>query len=172
MPVPEITDILTVLKDRPTGLQVPLVANDPLSGVRRLSTDYLRREAANRALGDSGETFILADERERLIRCGHENLASRIEHTAKVKGDHEGFDILSFEANGREKLIEVKTTKYGKDTPFFPTQNEVLVSQANSTQYHLYRLFQFGNDPSLYTLPGALSTSCHLAPVTFQAVPR
>ena len=32
------------------------------------------------------------------------------EHIAKTKGDSEGFDVLSFDCNGVERLIEVKTS--------------------------------------------------------------
>lgn len=172
MPVPEVDDILAILTKRPTGLQLPMLAREPVARSIRLPTDYLRREAGNRALGSAGEAFILNYERARLIHAGHESLAARIEHTSRVRGDHEGFDILSFESNGAERLIEVKTTKYGRDTPFFATQNEIVVSEANRVQYQVYRLFQFRKSPALYTVPGAISTSCQLAPVTYRAIPK
>jgi hypothetical protein len=31
-----------------------------------------------------------------------------------TRGDHEGFDILSFESGGTERLVEVKTTGFGR----------------------------------------------------------
>lgn len=172
MPVPEVEDILTILSDPPTGLQLPQIVADPGSRLDRLPTDYLKREASNRSLGNAGELFILNYERARLISLGKDALASRIEHTSRVKGDYEGYDILSFERGGEERLIEVKTTKYGSETPFFATRNEVVVSEANSVRYQVYRLFHFRNKPSLYTLRGAISTSCQLSPVSYQAVPR
>jgi Domain of unknown function (DUF3883) len=81
-------------------------------------------------------------------------LAARIEHTAKIKGDYAGFDILSFEVTGAERLIEVKTTKYGKTTPFFATSNEVQVSEQNASQYCVYRLFTFAENPRFYRFLG------------------
>ncbi|WP_242541974.1 protein NO VEIN domain-containing protein [Leptolyngbya sp. Cla-17] len=33
----------------------------------------------------------------------------------------------TFEADGRDRFIEVKTTAYGKQVPFFVSQNEVMV---------------------------------------------
>lgn len=77
---------------------------------------FIEREARNRSLGLAGEELVIQFEQERLIRAGCERLAARIEHTSRVRGDHEGYDILSFETDGAERLIEVKTTKYGKET--------------------------------------------------------
>ncbi len=172
MPVPEVEEILGILTTRPEGLQLPHFVSDPGARPDRLPTDYLKREASNRSLGAAGEQFILNYERARLISSGNEALASRIEHTSKVRGDHEGYDILSFEDSGEERLIEVKTTKYGRNTPFYATRNEIVVSEANRTKYQVYRLFQFRKVPALYTLPGAISTSCQLSPVSFHAVPK
>lgn len=131
------------------------------------STNYLEREARNRSLGLAGEEFVLNYERARLIHAGREKLAARIEHTSVVRGDHEGYDILSFEDSGAERLIEVKTTKYGKDTPFFLSRNEVAVSGRESERYFLYRMFAFRDAPGMYSLTGAMDKACELSPTTF-----
>ena len=94
------------------------------------------------------------------------------EHTSKVRGDSKGYDILSFDESGVERLIEVKTTKYGIDTPFFVSRNEVVTSERRSLLYHVYRLYAFRAAPKLYTLPGAVSQSCKLAANSFLALPR
>lgn len=172
MVVPEIEDILSIVTEAPHLTPVPTrVAEARLAGAR-LTTDYVEREARNRSLGLAGEEFILGYERARLIRAGCESLADRIEHTSQVKGDHEGFDILSFESDGTERLIEVKTTKYGKETPFFVSRNEVAVSEKNSPQYHVYRMFGFRTSPRFYTLQGAITASCELTAASFLAIPR
>ena len=111
-------------------------------------------------------------ERARLIHVGRENLANRIEHTSKVRGDYEGYDILSFDDAGAERLIEVKTTKYGAETPFFVSRNEVTASERRASLYHVYRLYGFRDAPKLYTLPGAISQSCQLSAASFLAMPR
>jgi hypothetical protein len=170
--VPEVDDILAILTERPTpSVKAPSIAEPILQSIR-LATNYLEREARNRSLGSAGEVFVLNYERARLIRLGKENLAGRIEHTAKVRGDSEGYDILSFEGSGRERLIEVKTTKYGSETPFYVSRNEVVVSKRDAEKYHLYRLFDFRESPSLFTLSGAIETSCLLSPTTYLASPR
>ena len=86
-----------------------------------------------------------------------------------MRGDHAGYDILSFEETGAERLIEVKTTKYGSDTPFFVTRNEVVTSERCGSAYQVYRLFAFRHAPRLYTLPGAIR--CELQAVC-RDVPR
>ena len=164
--MPSVDDILKVLTDPPKALHrtSEAAALAPARGV-----NYLELEARNSALGLAGEQFILAYEKARLIAADREALALRIEHVSKEVGDAEGFDIRSFDASGADRLIEVKTTKHGRDTPFFVSRNEVRVSQSRSEQYHLYRLFEFKVDPRLFMLRGALSSTCTLDPTNFIA---
>jgi hypothetical protein len=170
--VPEVEDILAALTERPKPRPDTPKATEPFIPAIRLPTNYIEREARNRSLGSAGELFALNFERARLIHAGKETLAAKIEHTAKVRGDHAGYDILSFEASGAERLIEVKTTKYGMDTPFFVTRNEVATSDRHAEQYQLYRLFAFREAPRLYTLPGAIGNTCRLSAATFLAAPK
>lgn len=123
-------------------------------------------------MGSAGEEFVINYEKARLIHSGKERLAGRIEHTSRVRGDAEGFDILSFEETGEERLIEVKTTKYGQETPFFVSRNELAVSEARLDRYHLYRLFRFKVAPQLFILEGSLSKTCTLAASTYMASVR
>lgn len=91
--------------------------------------NYLQQEARNASLGKAGEELVPNFERTRLLRLEQESLADRVEHIAVTEGDGAGFDIRSFEADGRDRFIEVKTTAYGRQVPFFVSQNEVVVSQ-------------------------------------------
>lgn len=171
MVVPEVEDILSILTSAPKiPREPPRVAEAPPP--IRLTTNYIEREARNRSLGSAGELFVLNYERARLIHIGKDALAARIEHTSQIRGDHEGYDILSFDQSGAERLIEVKTTKYGPETPFFVTRNEVATSERRSPLYHVYRLYAFRRLPKLYTLPGAISQTCALSASTFLALPR
>jgi hypothetical protein len=167
--VPEVDDILSILTNPPSP-EAPRSTARELSALRpAFLVNYLEREARNRSLGDAGEEFVLNFERARLIHAGHGVLADKIEHTARMRGDAAGFDILSFETSGRERLIEVKTTKYGRETPFFVSRNEVTVSESHASDYHLYRLFAFRASPQLFTLNGALSATCQLSASSFLA---
>lgn len=168
--VPTVDDILRVLIDPPEPkdkAQPELRERSPSYQPR--FTDYLAREARNRNLGLLGEEFVYRYEQARLTRAGYENLASKIQHVSKLRGDGDGYDILSFEMSGKERLIEVKTTKYGSETPFYVSRNEANVSRQNSELYHLYRLFSFREDPKLFILDGALDVTCILEPELFSA---
>ncbi len=170
--MPEVEDILSVLTEAPQLSVDASNVHDPAVFKPRLSTNYIEREARNRSLGAAGEAFVLAYERARLIKSGREALAAKIEHTSKVRGDHEGYDILSFEDSGAERLIEVKTTKYGIQTPFFVTRNEVSVSEKNANRYQVYRMFSFRQTPRMYALHGSIHNNCRLTAATFLALPR
>jgi len=169
--VPEVDDILAVLTAAPKGTGDHRSA-EPVRPVVRLATNYIEREARNRSLGLAGELFVLNYERARLIHTGNERLAARVEHTSQVRGDFEGYDVLSFDETGAERLIEVKTTKYGAETPFFVTRNEVSTSERCSALYHVYRLYGFRQTPRLYTLSGSISQTCRLSAASFIAMPQ
>lgn len=134
-----------------------------------IKRDYLEREAQNQSLGLAGEEFVVQFEHWRLNALGQSTLADRVEHVAQSKGDGLGFDILSFEPDGRERFIEVKTTAFGKDTPFFVSKNELTFSRVATQQFHLYRLFEFRKQPRLFDLVGEISDHCLLDPVSFRA---
>lgn len=166
-----VTDFLSRLEKPPT--REPSTEGPALAGQTRPRrpvrlVNYLAREASNASLGRAGEEFVLQFERARLIKRGKECLAERIEHVA-TQDDGAGFDIRSFEESGRDRLIEVKTTAYGKGTPFFVSRNEVAVSHRRSADYKLYRVFKFRRDPHLFTLSGSLAEACELDAIQFSA---
>lgn len=169
---PELGDILATLVDAPR--MDNHMKNFPRAAVKdkpriRKGTDYLALESQNRQLGAAGEQFVLQFEIERLYRAGKGDLASRVERVSETRGDGLGYDVLSFEMSGRERLIEVKTTAYGPMTPFFVSQNEVAVSHEISEQYCVYRAFSFRRDPKLFIKRGALDQNFTLDAVQFLA---
>lgn len=131
--------------------------------------DYLQREARNRSLGAAGEDLVMKYEAQRLHAAGSRALADRIEHVSRTKGDGAGYDILSFEEDGRERFIEVKTTAYIAETPFYVSRNELSFSTEQSAQFHLYRLFDFRKRVRMFMLAGALDANCRLDPVSYRA---
>lgn len=131
--------------------------------------DYLAREARNQSLGRAGEEFVVHYERWRLIQRGHERLADRVEHTSNVRGDGAGYDVLSFEEDGRERFIEVKTTAYAKETPFFISDGELTFANAHQLEFRLYRVFEFRRAPRMFELRGRPDRHCRLDPTTYRA---
>ena len=168
--VPSIDDILSILVDPPEKNEnsYPKIA-DSSQQYSRYSCDYLKREASNIRLGLVGEKFAINFERARLIAAGKENLADKIEHVSIAQGDHLGFDILSFELNGSDRFIECKTTKYGINTPFYISANELRFSEINSCNYYLYRIFEFRESPRIFALHGNIRNDVQLTPTNFSA---
>lgn len=172
--VPSVDDLLRVFVNPPKTeydrrLSRETRATPYALKVVRRGINYLEREARNSALGLAGEEFAIRLEQARLISLGRDRLAARVEHVARTRWDGLGYDVLSFEANGRERLIEVKTTKHAIETPFYVSKNEVEVSAVEADRYHLYRIFDFQKGARIFTLPGAISLSCQLEATTYRA---
>ena len=160
-PVPEVDNILELLVKPPQSSDRSRAIYDR-PPIPRRTMDYLAIEVRNSALGNAGENFALNFERARLIHAGKPSLADRIEHTSVIEGDGAGYDIRSYEADGSDRFIEVKTTKGGKYTPIYLSRNELYVSKDLRERYHLYRPFTFHKNPRLFTLAGALDETCRI----------
>lgn len=165
--MPAVDDILSALVEPPTpGSEEPawLAREAPPP---RHTVDYLRREARNRDLGRAGEKFVVRFEKARLVAEDQDRRAADVEHVSVTQGDHLGYDVLSFEPDGAERLIEVKTTAFGRDTPFYLSRNQVEMSRRDADRYHLHRLFRFRAEPRMFSLSGALEDVCLMNPVEF-----
>ena len=90
--------------------------------------DVAARDQRNRALGRAGEERAFHHERRQLIAAGRQDLASKVRWVSEEDGDGLGYDILSFEPDSRERLIEVKTTNGWERTPFHMSRNECQVA--------------------------------------------
>lgn len=80
--------------------------------------DVAERDACNRAPGRAGEERVLAHERASLLAAGRTDLAESIRWVSHVDGDGAGYDILSFDPDGSDRLIEVKTPMAGNARRF------------------------------------------------------
>jgi hypothetical protein len=167
---PSVDDFLAILENPPAKEErnPSNIAERPVTYIPT-SQNYLEREARNQSLGDAGEQFVINFERARLIYEGKASLAEQIQQVSISVGSSAGFDIHSFESNGTDRFIEVKTTKYGKNTPFFITPNELTFSQRNAAHYFLYRVFRFRTEPRIFTLQGDVQNNCTLTPTQFMA---
>ena len=167
-----VADLLEIRVDPPVPASGS-VGEGPIdyvvSGQPAPTINYLQMEARNRSLGCAGEALVMAFERARLLREGKDRLARNVEQVSKTVGDHAGFDIRSYEVSGQDRFIEVKTTRYGKLTPFYISAGEVRFSEANVHAYHLYRLFEFRKRPRLFQLPGDVGRHVHLQAASYRA---
>lgn len=126
-------------------------------------------DASNRALGRAGEEFAVEFERSTLNASGRYDLAKRVDWVSQSKGDGLGYDIQSFEPNGKERLIEVKTTNGDARTPFHITRNELAVADEFRDRWVLARLYNFAREPNGFELRPPLQDHVALTPTTFLA---
>jgi len=133
------------------------------------------KEHRNLQLGRAGELLVLEYEWHFLEAAGKLHLARQIVHTSEVEGDGAGFDIRSYEPNGKTKYIEVKTTRGTIDMPFYVTQNELEFSTKHHDQYYLIRIFDFDLAKitgSAYIIQGNLNKMFNLAATVYRASRR
>jgi hypothetical protein len=158
-------DIFTTM---PTGTAQPRRAS-----LERLirKFDPVERDFRNRQLGRAGEEFVVGIERQRLIAQDRPDLAGKVRWVAMEDGDGAGYDIRSFDHQGGERLIEVKTTNGAAQTPFFMTRNELAVAQERADHWHLYRVHLFAQTPKIFTVRPPLEAALRLDPETWRASP-
>jgi hypothetical protein len=131
--------------------------------------DPAERDARNRKLGKHGEEFVFMREQHWLRSHDQADLARKIEWTSETRGDGAGYDIRSFELDGRERLIEVKTTNGSAKTPFFLSENERAFSDERPDAFKLLRLYSFIEKPCAFELRPPLSERLALNPVSYRA---
>lgn len=109
---------------------------------KKPNEDYIESAIIKKEIGLEGELFILNYERNKLQRKGQMELSEKVKHISVEYGDGYGYDILSFDENGNEKYIEVKTTIQDLNTVFYMSDNEY--KKASTTKnYFIYRVFNF-----------------------------
>ena len=87
------------------------------------------------------------------------------------EGDGAGYDIRSFEPDGRTKYIEVKTTTGGPESDSFASANELAFSKQHSDNYYLYRVYQYNkknNCGHFYIRSGCLEDSFFIVPTQYR----
>jgi hypothetical protein len=137
-------------------------------GIKR---DYIYRDQLNLALGLNGERAAVRYERTRLTSLGRPDLAEKVEHISETQGDGLGYDVKSFEIDGADRHIEVKTTTHSAETAFFVSDNEVRASEFYADSFHLFRFFNYTKRLGLFVLAGSISSSCTLQASSYLALP-
>ncbi len=113
----------------PPAPGVPRAPRPP--GLERLvrKFDPVARDFRNRQLGLAGESMLVDFERHRLTALDRPDLARKVRWVSQEDGDGAGYDIHSYNARGEDRLLEVKTTRGARTTPFFLTRNEVSLAE-------------------------------------------
>ena len=131
--------------------------------------DVAGRDERNRVLGRAGEELVLERERTTLSGAGRHDLARQVRWVSDEDGDGAGYDIASFAPDGRQRLIEVKTTNGWERTPFYISRNELEVAEERRAEWVLFRLWNFSREPRAFELYPPLDAHVSLTAMTFQA---
>lgn len=132
-------------------------------------TDYEVHQKQLKRIGDRGEAIVFALEKQRLLQAGKPNLAKRVKHLAQ-ETDGAGYDILSFDADGTARQIEVKATSASNlDRGFYISSNE-LEKSAAVPNYYIYLVFSaLGKKPRVLPMrhPVLKGSGFVLSPVAY-----
>lgn len=131
--------------------------------------DPAERDYRNRSLGRAGEEFVVYVERRRLSGADRTDLARQVRWIAAEEGDGAGYDVLSFDPVGRERLIEVKTTNGSARTPFFLSRNEHELAMERPADWRIYRVHEFAKDARIFTIAPPLEEQVCLRPESWRA---
>lgn len=131
--------------------------------------DVAGRDERNRTLGKAGEDRVLQHERAVLRNADRADLAEKVRWVSQEDGDGFGYDIASFTPEGRDRLIEVKTTNGWERTPFHISRNELAVADAKRDSWTLFRLWNFARKPEAFELRPPLNAHVNLIATSFQA---
>ena len=104
---------------------------------KETKVDYSNRSRKFKRIGDRGEQIVLRAEKQFLKKNGRKDLAKLVDQISE-RDDSVGYDIKSYELDGTEKLIEVKSTlrKTGNSNIFL-SANELQVAENKENYYFL-----------------------------------
>ncbi len=162
----DLTPILTEVQP-PTTINRKINPYEKIEFGRKNKKNYALIENNNKNLGRRGEELVLEFEKQRVTKLKLD--VSKVQWISEVKGDDEGYDILSLNDDGSARYIEVKTTTQGIDFHFFISGREVEFSRRNKDNYFIYRVFNLNKSPNFYTQKGYVIDSFELFPTEFKA---
>jgi len=139
----------------PRTLEMPNTSRKVEQTQKGQTYDHIALSKKYKRIGDRGEQIVIKKEREVLRKANREDLALKINHVSK-KDDSAGYDILSYDITGQEKLIEVKSTlKPAEQGNIFISKNELEVAKSNNN-YYFYLVFDAGStNPKIWKVGGS-----------------
>ena len=162
-------DFENIIQDTPSGDGKKKKKTGKKPARKGKKTDYLAKGKRDKKLGDAGEEFVVHYEKVKLIKLDRPDLAERVVWASEEIGDGLGYDISSFDTEGQPIQIEVKTTRSGLKSPFYISPTELEASEDLAKGYRLYRVFNYGSDPKIFILEGALLPQLDLIATAYRA---
>jgi hypothetical protein len=120
----------------------------------------------NTSLRTAGEEFVLDVERRRLAEIDRADLAMKVRWVAADDCVCAGYDLLSFNSDGRKRLITVKTTNEPARTPFTLSRKERILAIERPMDWCIYQVYNFAIEPCIFTISPPLGNAVYLHPET------
>jgi hypothetical protein len=106
----------------------------------------------SKKVGDAGERYVYDYEFNRLSKkMGRKDLADRIFKQHEDLSHYPGYDIQSFDDNGDEIFIEVKSTKNKHKEYFEISDNEIKAAKKLGNSYYIYQVTSALTKPRIST---------------------
>lgn len=106
-------------------------------------------------IGLTGEKVVVDKEIAELIRQGKHDLAEKVTHVSKTRGDGLGYDIKSYFPDGRRKYIEVKSAASRQHKSIILTKNELGLLKRKGKNAFVYLVENAESDnPAIKACPG------------------
>jgi hypothetical protein len=162
--LPEAVDFTSAVVDPPTAPGKKGAGSRGGKG-GSAKKDYSRTEQNSRKIGLAGEKFALMYEQWRLME--NEELAGEIDHVASYD-DRRGYDIRSFDLDGTERYVEVKTTTGQGSEPFYISAGEIKALRQDPEKYVILRVFDIRENPRCYEIRGKdVDDKFHFEPINW-----
>jgi hypothetical protein len=136
--------------------------------------DFETENKINKLLGNRGEEIVFNLEKKHLQDIGKTELANKIKWVSK-EDDSLGYDVLSFEEDGTEKYIEVKSTSQSENcnANFLISSNQY--SKAKKLKnYYFYIVFcAKGKEPKVWKVKEPLqyeNKGLTLTPISYRVI--
>lgn len=167
--------------DAPAVARSGLIQIEPPAGqasrgesTRQFKARKVRRasEAQTKAIGLAGELLALEYEKASLASAGRPDLAALVDHVSVSQGDGAGYDIRSFNPDGSDRFVEVKTTTGAANSPFLISANEVAFSEDAGDAFVLFRISSFdkaNNFGEFFTVTGPVNKGWALKETQYEA---
>ena len=133
------------------------------------NVDFEGEQAKSSKYGKAGEDLVVSIEKERLIAAGRPDLSKLVVATRNTIGNTAKFDVQSYEIDGSERYIEVKTTTGAANNKIHISEAEVNFSEKHASHYYLYRVYNYSpitGNADYYILPGAIDRT-DLSPTNY-----
>jgi hypothetical protein len=116
---------------------------------RDIEIDFQEQYEKNKEKGDKGEKLVFDKEKEYLKSKGKSELANKVKDVSK---EFRGYDILSYDLEGKEKYIEVKSTSSKPSNVTIYVSSNEYEKAKGLDNYYLYIVFNVLTNPDIVKL--------------------